>query len=974
MSRFANHTQKLIRSSQQHRRNLTEMADASRGVAPIRHSPENAWDALHFADRFAEEAGLDRPTLFGSYFAHHTLRHQAELSRDLFRECYHQTPGHRAIACHHIHERHEVGRREWISALLQVCLRSSEPQLEIREYAAFNVGALTDYEDVDLAIVAASAKAQESLSKAFASVTKTFVRYASKIQLYVTEEFKVPQAGARLEEFDQLLSAPKKHIVSVMQLLSAQFLSGSPGLARSLRTRIVLPFYETEGLLQDGFLRSVIPEIEYHLSRTDNPGFLCPKQDIYLPIKLATTAMRLANGVMKTRPVEALHILATKDQSLSQVYQELADVFVQGEVLRWLMYLYVSPDQQFNLHDDRIRQASLRVGTLLGLSASARRSSENRLIGAYEELRARTRTALRVVVDRLRRHVERTSTLRHLVESGASRTDSGNFAESLLHSLEGHEQEIVWDDVVTLLRRRRPAAERLRRDFLSLSLQAQRTLGAAYIDRMMQDVPAIFEFLDHLTVMERSQDRNHPETVSEQSSIAGVFWQALLERLESNEAAVRTFSESVERETTPSMHHRLVKAFPRETIERFCTILEQSDVPTQRLRVARAFRTMLVLVHHHSNALARTIDRVLDRTPEFIERIGDNRGLNELARRIRTTAAHEPSPDRQIELLGDALDTIALRAALVSIMEGRPAHHDGEFTDAVDTYVRELFKACFREIRQRSPILARFHPGQDIALFSTGGYGRKEAFGNDWDYIAIVRENDRGLKKFCSKVVQRFSSAMTRRGLLPHNRFADHFNAYAVTIPEIQTYLEGRPTAGFIDEAEILEARFVFGDQRMAHRFRDEVRSLVIGPHRKSFVLDLVQEIQAHREHDAGALDLKNGPGGIREINLLLLAIEAEFRPSSLSTSDLGSLPPPLSKHVRFLRDSHEELRRIRDLYRLLVASNDKVEIDRLVRASDALPNLRERGIAPDLADRVRRLMTDVENHIDQLVPFLLGR
>ena len=45
-----------------------------------------------------------------------------------------------------------------------------------------------------------------------------------------------------------------------------------------------------------------------------------------------------------------------------------------------------------------------------------------------------------------------------------------------------------------------------------------------------------------------------------------------------------------------------------------------------------------------------------------------------------------------------------------------------------------------------------------VAIFATGGFGRGEAFGADWDYLAIVDENDPGRKKFFGKVLQRLEA------------------------------------------------------------------------------------------------------------------------------------------------------------------------------------------------------------------------
>src|SRR6185503_13708092 len=123
--------------------------------------------ALRAVDRYARIHREGRAALIGAYFSHHHLRAQAELSRELLSLCFHAPPAERSAACLRVHARHQEERRAWISALLEGC-------------AAFNVGSLTDHEDVDIAVVVDSVDARASLDKAFAQVTKTFLRFASK--------------------------------------------------------------------------------------------------------------------------------------------------------------------------------------------------------------------------------------------------------------------------------------------------------------------------------------------------------------------------------------------------------------------------------------------------------------------------------------------------------------------------------------------------------------------------------------------------------------------------------------------------------------------------------------------------------------------------------------------------------------------------------------------------------------------------
>src|SRR5688572_12390870 len=219
ITRFANHTRKRLRASQKFRAPLLEASSWSEGTAAMAERPKSPLAALRAIDKFARARREDRTALIGAYFAHHHLRTQAELSRELLRESFNTAPGSRVALCHKIYGRADQDRRTWISALLELTIHAAAPELSNEDYAAFNVGALTDHEDVDLALVVSTPEARETLTHSFALVTKTFVRFASKIQLFLTETLKTPRTCALVEEYEEILVDPAEHVVSATQLL-----------------------------------------------------------------------------------------------------------------------------------------------------------------------------------------------------------------------------------------------------------------------------------------------------------------------------------------------------------------------------------------------------------------------------------------------------------------------------------------------------------------------------------------------------------------------------------------------------------------------------------------------------------------------------------------------------------------------------------------------------------------------------------
>jgi hypothetical protein len=970
--RFANHTRKLLSASEKHRRVLDEACEWSEGVASLDTTPESPATAMRAIDKFARMRRENRATLFGAYFAHHYLRIQAQFSQDLLREAFKPDPAHRIRVCHRFYEGAGETRQQWISALLELTIAACAPDLDRREYCAFNAGALIDHQDVDLAIVVASVEAREALSRGFAAVSKTFLRFASKIQLFLTEQFATPRTGALIEEYQQILESPGRNVVQVMQLLGSQYLCGAKHLERALEERVINPYYGGQGrpTVHEGFLRSVMVELRYYLMPNAVPGLLSPKREIYVPAKIATAALRVIHGVTEPRPPRALAALAERDPEHAEIYKTLSDAFVQNEMLRALMFLYVVPSDEFDLSDATIREASRRVALLLGLGASARRTPEDRLMGAYMDVRARALRCVALLTGKIERHLAKVSTFRKLIDSGEALPKAhGNLPKRLIKALEKHRGGIFWDEVVELIATPHDTSTRFVKDLALLDEREKKDIARRYVEMMSADAASLVEFLVFLAAQDREEQglENGP-----------LFWAQMIGHLEAHAEALDAFVHRLDTDTESEALFRLASVFLPSDLARLADLIENADPSPQGARVVRAIRSVIVLVHHRSNAIGRITVRVLARAPEFLQRLGDGRRLRDLASEIRAQAASEPIPTEQVELLGDAFDVDFLRTALTAILEGTPAAHDNEFTSAVDLYVRELFKAYFRDVRQGSPIFSQYRPGSNFALYATGGYGRGEAFGGDWDYLAVVGEDDRGLKKFFGKVLQRVSNAMTRRGLLPHNRFTEHFNAYVVSIPELVQHLDRRNRETFIDEAEILEARLFLGDPAIARRFHEEVRVHVEKANARDFLRDILRELQERRSSLPLGINLKQAPGGLREIHLLWLAIRifAEL-PGPLVPElmrQVSAALPECRTDLRFLMVANAELRRARDLYRLVVAFDDTMEPDVIVQMAKDLAPLRNAGVREDYDEELGKLLITSALRIDRVAAAIAKR
>lgn len=967
IERFGNHIQRLYRASQKHRHALDRASAWTEGAAPLDARPESPAVALRAIDQYARIHREERAGLYGAYFAHHHLRAQAAHARELFRRCLHANREQRAAACLDLHVRSEQERRTWISALLDTCITEACPELDPGDYAVFNVGALTDHEDVDLAVVVSSVEAREYLDKAFAAVSKTFLRYASKLQLFLTEQLATPRIGGLVEEYEELLEKGPG-VVVVMQLLGAQHLSGSRDLARAFRERVTERYYVDSGdqAAHETFLRAVMGELTHYQSLDRISELLAPKREIYIPAKLVIAAMRAIAGVREIAP-RALETLAERQPERAPTYRQLRDAFVQNEILRSLLFLYVQKSDEVDLYESSIRSAARHVATLLGLTRPGRSDAEHRLTTYFRELRAKALGSVFELAYDLGRYVKTLPAFRRLVllarEVSAS---EGNVAQRLLSALESLGGRIFWDEVVELLGSNRDLVARLLSDLASLPEPARRALARSYLRLVTSDPASTLELLILVGSFRRELDS--PTSDADRGTMATLLWDVLLELLADDPRRLDAFVARLDGGIDPETLHRLASSYPTAKVAELADLIAASARSSRGERVVRTLRSVLIIIAHHSNAIDRVVWRVLGRTPEFIQRLADFERLRALGRDLLLQAEREPLPRERIELLGDSFDVQFLRLALMGVLGGAPSEHDEEYTQAFDHYLRELFRACAR-VGQRGTSIHVDASDSGIAVFATGGVGRREAFAADWDYLAITASTEPGLLKPHGKTLQRLEGALVRRGIVPHNRLTQRFNAYVVSVDQLRHHLANRTPETFIDEAEILEARFILGDPTVRRAFEEGVVGYVATVSLDSFLLDLLRELHGLRSAATVGLSLKHGPGGLRELQILALIVRAFSGHLGTPAGDPFTLGvealPEHHADLRFLHIARTELRRLRDLYRLVVSVDDPIEPDPLALVAREIGTL---GGAGDLLEGgIEKLMTASALRIDRI-------
>lgn len=133
----------------------------------------------------------------------------------------------------------------------------------------------------------------------------------------------------------------------------------------------------------------------------------------------------------------------------------------------------------------------------------------------------------------------------------------------------------------------------------------------------------------------------------------------------------------------------------------------------------------------------------------------------------------------------------------------------------------------------------------------------------------------------------------------------------------------------------------IVGSTHFLKVFQREIITPFIFQRKSDFIQAMHNEIGARHSYSANSdrLDIKEGPGGLRDFENFVFIIKAHFEWSEPLTDELYSRiqqsVPKVATQFDALVDDYHLLKHIRDLYRLIVSNEDHLEgiyLDQLVR------------------------------------------
>ena len=382
----------------------------------------------------------------------------------------------------------------------------------------------------------------------------------------------------------------------------------------------------------------------------------------------------------------------------------------------------------------------------------------------------------------------------------------------------------------------------------------------------------------------------------------------------------------------PEYIHDFLQILPDEFFKYIDQILE-TPVINERLQKFQIQLKELCNIHRWSGQyFHRFFSRVIAGHPEYLRSLTNTSRLSKIASGLlaMVDVAHDPGTKKKI--LGDYYDLEFLRVGIGSIRGSELQTTNREFTLFCDNYIKELYDICTEEAEseENHVLLSK----DRLAILAAGGHGRRQAYDDDYDLIAMIDDDDPHILTHTTQIIVRMNREILKRGLLPHYRLGEILGGFVNPVSQITGYLSKNEEENFIDLSQLLGSRMIIGNEDMRCVINDRIIEPFIFKRKAQYIRRMIDEIYHRQKTISGWIDgmcsLKETRGGLRDIEAIALMLKAELRLNIPVSEDFFTeITPDLRQFSAEFRDLTSALiflRTVRNLYRLIVSAEDKIQ------------------------------------------------
>ncbi len=808
------------------------------------------------------------------------------------------------------------------------------------EFTILGVGSLAHQDDIDVGVVDDGSENREELNLTINKLNKEMFKWATELHFYLSEHVGSEFYTASIHEYRELLDKEIQDFIIISEMLSAVPIFGSTRLFRRFNREITLRYhYQHHGInmYHEGYLRGILGEIRSFLFLTINTDRLNPKDDALRMLSGMIFSGKTIFRIYKGNRWEILAKLMRSDPTRKQLYVNLEKALTFLETFRHVYQLYVGLEEDIYLDNPEMVENLQKVAKTLGYQdMGAIKAWDHLLIHYHEYVELAKETAAQLLED-VREHIKSISSFTKIVELASKpapyRSYPGNLAIDFLKLSNFYKGTKFWDDILDSLK---DEDSHLLQNFVDdikiLKPKYQKIIVRYYGVAFQQALYPTISFLNLL-----AQHKHKLDCVK----LSEIFNIVFLKKL-------TTCSDRVLRLTKVfSWYPELMNAFLTKLTDdqqyQFWQLLNEDLWDPEQEKYKELLVNLCEIHINTSRYFKRFFSRIISEHPIYIEYLKDIPALEQISKGILGTIDSLTKFESQKNQLNRYHDLEFLRVGLEAL-NGAPIERiDNDFTEFSDNYLQMLFDICKQEVMRK---MGKTVPTRDlIAIYAAGGHAREQAFDDDYDIIVLLNENDEEIRRYCNKIIIMMNCEIMKRGTMPHYRFADHFGSYITLVDELDTFLAKDSEEIFIDKSQLLGSRLIVGSRKFQKYFEDRIIKPHIYEKSDLYIEQMINEMTS-RQHDkrniqSKNLNLKEGVGGLRDIEILLLIYKAKYQisePLNRKLVEIISKLEPENKDLFFeLQKNRDFLKRLRDLYRLTVSAGDMLKIEYLNPVSKIL-------------------------------------
>ncbi len=793
-----------------------------------------------------------------------------------------------------------------------------------------SVGTRADQDDIDIGIVDDGSIGRRSLNRAISRMAKEMMRFACSIHFHLSEHISKNSFSASISEYKDVLGKEIRDFIIISEILGAKRIIGSSELFNKFYKEISQTYYYSkkgDNKFNEGFIRGITGEVKSLTIRPLARNKINPKDNALRIIKGILSAKKTLFNVHETNNWDIIEELKEKDRKRANHYSELEEALTFFEIFRYLYQLFVVQEEEIRINEVGMLDNLAIVAKFMGYEDIGVLRAHNHLLVHYYEFVKKVRRIIPVLISDIEKHLRQNSVFTSIF----SQEKEGSVAERaektlplrFVKNLRFFRGTTYWEDILDTLNSDRLLLKNFTSDLNSLTEHRKLSLIKRYIDWVNYD---LYSLIKLLIIIEKSG----PDSLPLFRLFNKMFLESMSETSEVTKRLTNIFM------WYGNLIYDYLSLLEEDSLSRFRTCLNDKFLDKELIKERNTLRYLTELFQRTSKYFKRFMDRAVDIYPESVRYVKDTQKLEEVSKGILGEIKSFEGFEAKKKALGDYYDIEFLRVALEALEGASVEKIDATFSEFCDNYINILVDICKDQIEKK--IGVKVFTGDLLAIFATGGHAREQAFNDDYDLIVILDSRDENIRELSTKVIAMMNQEITKRGTIPHFRFAEHFGNYVATMDEIISLLMKERESDFIEKSQILGSRMVVGSEKFRKSFEKKVISPYIFDKRDKYIKDMIKEIQSRQEQARNdpslSNDIKEGIGGLRDIEMLILIYKAKYEirdpVNSRIFDTLIEFIPQHKKEIESLVQDFDYLKNLRNIYRLSVAANDIIDFSNL--------------------------------------------